>query len=69
MIMTQKTTTVFASHVNGIEFDVTDPVTAKLLRTNSKADYIHEVGEDGEPIETDKQRRGQATGGEIELDN
>lgn len=67
--MSQKTNTVFASHVNGIEFDVTDPVTARLLRANSKADYIHEVGEDGEPIETNKQRRGQATGGEIELDN
>lgn len=64
-----KTTTVFASHINGIEFDVSDPVTAKLLRANAKADYIHEVGEDGEPVETAKGKRGQATGGEIELDN
>lgn len=65
----EKTNTVFASHVNGIEFDVTDPVTAKLLRANSKSDYIHELGEDGEPVVTTKGKRGQATGGEIELDN
>lgn len=67
--MSQKTNTIFASHVNGIEFDVTDPVTAKLLRANSKADYIQEVSEDGEPIDTAAQRRGNATGGEIDLDN
>lgn len=65
----EKTTSVFASHVNGIEFDVTDPVTAKLLRSNSKSDYIHEVDENGEPVVTTKGKRGQATGGEIELDN
>jgi len=65
----EKTTSVFASHVNGIEFDVTDPVTAKLLRSNSKSDYIHEVDENGEPVVATKGKRGQATGGEIELDN
>ena len=65
----EKTTSVFASHVNGIEFDVTDPVTAKLLRSNSKSDYIHEVDENGEPVAVTKGKRRQATGGEIELDN
>lgn len=65
----EKTTSVFASHVNGIEFDVTDPVTAKLLRSNSKSDYIHEVDENGEPVAATRGKRGQATGGEIELDN
>lgn len=65
--MSNKTVAVFASHVNGIEFDVTDQVTAKLLRANSKADFIHEVGEDGEPL-AQRQPRGQASGGEIELD-
>ena len=66
----EKTNSVFASHVNGIEFDVTDPVTAKLLRSNAKSDYIHEVDANGEPVVTSaKGKRGQATGCEIELDN
>lgn len=63
---TQKPTAVFASHINGIEFDVTDPVTAKLLRENSKADFIQEVGEDGEPIRAARNKG--PSGGEVELD-
>lgn len=64
--MTNKTEAVFASRVNGIEFDVNDPVTAKLLRANSKADFICEVDSEGEPLQP--RSKGGATGGEIELE-
>lgn len=56
---------VFASKVNGIEFDVTDPVTAKLLRGNAKSEFIQEVGDNGEIVSGQNNR--QASGGEIEL--
>lgn len=56
---------VFASKVNGIEFDVTDPVTAKLLRGNAKSEFIQEVGDNGVIVSGQNNR--QASGGEIEL--
>lgn len=61
----QEGVTVFASKVNGIEFDVTDPVTAKLLRGNAKSEFVQEVGDDA--VIVSGRSNGQASGGEIEL--
>lgn len=64
--MGNKPVAVFSSHVNGIEFDVTDHVTARLLRANSKSDFIHEVNDDGAPV--DNAQRNSATGGDVVLE-
>lgn len=57
---------VFASKINGIEFDVVDPVTARLLSTNAKSDFVEELDEGGEPRRKSNAGSG-ATGGELEL--
>lgn len=56
--------TVFVSKINGIEFDVHDGVTAKLMRTDAKSGFVQEIDCDGSSKDNTKPEQGA---GEIEI--